>query len=54
MFCILKNIYIFGETLKQTAMKKIKEASKLLDVDFLDHIILTEETYYSMADNADF
>jgi DNA repair protein RadC len=34
--------------------QKIKEASKLLDVDFLDHIILTEETYYSMADNADF
>lgn len=35
-------------------MKKIKESAKLLDVYFLDHIILTEEGYYSMADNADF
>ena len=33
--------------------QKIKEASKLLDVDFLDHIILTETGYYSMSDNSD-
>ena len=29
---------------------KIKEAGKLLDIKILDHIILTEESYYSFAD----
>jgi len=30
--------------------KKIKEAGKLFDISLLDHIILTDEKYYSMAD----
>jgi DNA repair protein RadC len=29
---------------------KIKEAGKFLDIKVLDHIILTEESYYSFAD----
>ena len=29
---------------------KIKEACKLLDLNLLDHIIITEEHYYSFAD----
>ena len=31
--------------------KKVREACKLLDITFLDHIILTEEEYFSFADN---
>lgn len=31
--------------------KKIKEAMKWLDVSFLDHLILTEEGFYSFADS---
>jgi DNA repair protein RadC len=31
--------------------KKICEAGKLLDIQVLDHIILTSESYYSFADN---
>jgi DNA repair protein RadC len=34
------------------ATQKVKEALSLLDVQVLDHIILTEESYYSFADNA--
>lgn len=30
--------------------KKIKEAGKLLDIQVLDHIIVTSEGYYSFAD----
>ncbi|WP_025125644.1 JAB domain-containing protein [Myroides odoratimimus] len=30
--------------------RKIKEASKLLDIILLDHLIITEESYYSFAD----
>ncbi|MDM1497882.1 JAB domain-containing protein [Myroides odoratimimus] len=30
--------------------RKIKEASKLLDITLLDHLIITEESYYSFAD----
>jgi DNA repair protein RadC len=30
---------------------KIKEAGKILDITLLDHIIITEEGYYSFADN---
>lgn len=30
--------------------KKIKDAAALLDITLLDHIILTEESYYSFAD----
>jgi DNA repair protein RadC len=31
--------------------KKAKEGLKMLDIVVLDHIILTEESYYSFADN---
>jgi len=30
---------------------KIKEAGKLLDIDVLDHIIVTPNSYYSFADS---
>ncbi|WP_439879607.1 JAB domain-containing protein [Pontibacter sp. MBLB2868] len=30
--------------------KKIKQGAELLDMTLLDHLILTSETYYSMAD----
>jgi DNA repair protein RadC len=33
--------------------KKIKTALNFLDVKTLDHIILTEESHYSLADNGD-
>jgi len=31
--------------------KRIKEAAKLLDIRLLDHLILSDEGYYSFADN---
>ena len=31
--------------------KKAKEGLKMLDINVLDHIILTEESYYSFSDN---
>lgn len=31
--------------------KKVKEALKLVDSQLLDHVILTEDSYYSFADN---
>jgi DNA repair protein RadC len=31
--------------------KKIKEAGKLLDISLLDHMIMTEDTYLSLADD---
>jgi len=33
--------------------KKIKQALQLFDTNVLDHIILTEDSYYSFADNHD-
>ena len=30
--------------------RKIKEASKILDITLLDHLIITAESYYSFAD----
>ncbi|MDM1525558.1 JAB domain-containing protein [Myroides odoratimimus] len=30
--------------------RKIKEASKMLDITLLDHLIITQESYYSFAD----
>lgn len=33
--------------------KKIKEAGTVLDIPVLDHIIITSETYYSLADEGD-
>lgn len=30
---------------------KLKEAGKLLDIDVLDHVVITLESYSSMADN---
>ncbi|UXX80897.1 JAB domain-containing protein [Reichenbachiella carrageenanivorans] len=34
--------------------KKMKAAGLLLDINLLDHIIITSEGYYSLADNFDF
>jgi len=31
--------------------RKIKDAGKLLDIQLLDHLILTSESFYSFADN---
>lgn len=33
--------------------KKIKEAMQIFDIRMLDHLVLTEEGYYSFADNYD-
>jgi len=33
--------------------KKLKQAGALLDLPVLDHLILTSETYYSLADEGD-
>lgn len=30
--------------------KKIKEAGKVMDINLIDHLIITKETYYSFAD----
>lgn len=40
-----------GSNSDDTLTKKIKEAGKLLEIDLLDHVILTSEGYYSYADN---
>ena len=34
--------------------KKMKQIGGLLDLPVLDHIILTSETFYSLADEGDF
>jgi DNA repair protein RadC len=34
-----------------TVTKKIKQGGKFLDIPLLDHIILTEESYTSFADD---
>ncbi len=34
--------------------KKLREACKLIDIQLLDSIIITRESYYSLADNEDF
>jgi DNA repair protein RadC len=31
--------------------QKIKEAGNLMDIQLLDHLILTSESYYSFSDN---
>lgn len=31
---------------------KLRQGAKMLDMDILDHIILTEDSYYSFADNS--
>ena len=30
---------------------KIKQASKLLDIELVDHLVITKDSYYSFADN---
>lgn len=32
--------------------KKLKQSAEIMDINVLDHIILTEESYYSFADNS--
>lgn len=34
--------------------KKVKEGGKLLEIQMLDHLIVTTETYYSFADEGCF
>ncbi len=31
--------------------QKIKQAAQLMEIKLIDHIILSSENYYSMADN---
>lgn len=31
--------------------KKVKESAEIMDIQVLDHVVLTEESYYSFADN---
>jgi DNA repair protein RadC len=33
--------------------QKIKQAAKLFDITLMDHLIITEESYYSFADEGD-
>lgn len=33
--------------------QKLKKAGHLLDIDFLDHLILTDTSFYSMTENGD-
>jgi len=33
--------------------KKVKEAGSIMDIKLMDHIILTEDSFYSMADSGD-
>lgn len=33
--------------------KKVKEAGSLMDIKLLDHLIITEDSFYSFADNGD-
>ena len=33
--------------------KKIVEGGKILDIQLLDHLIITDNSYYSLADNGD-
>ncbi len=54
---ILAHNHPSGNTEPSTADKeithKIKNGLKLLDIDLLDHLILTNESYYSLADNGE-
>lgn len=34
--------------------RKLKDACKLVDLQLLDHLIVTDDSFHSMADNADF
>ena len=52
--CILAHNHpsgkLFPSDADLTITKKIKEALKILDVQVLDHLILTDKGYYSFAD----
>jgi DNA repair protein RadC len=52
--CILAHNHPSGKLLPSDAdlaiTKKTKEALKILDVQVLDHLILTDKGYYSFAD----
>ena len=45
-----------GKTRPSTAdkriTKKVKEAGIILDIEVVDHLIISPESYYSFADNA--
>ena len=46
-----------GDTIPSDAdksiTKKMSEAGKFLDIKFLDHLIITSESFYSFADNGE-
>lgn len=42
---------LFPSNEDNIATNKIKEAGKILDITLIDHIIITEDGYYSYADN---
>ncbi len=42
--------YSSGKLTPSDTDRKIKEASKILDITLLDHLIITEQSYYSFAD----
>ncbi|WP_445453159.1 JAB domain-containing protein [Flavobacterium sp. 25HG05S-40] len=37
----------------KTITKKLKKACELLDIDLLDHLIISKDSYYSFADNGE-
>ena len=41
---------LFPSTADESFTRKLKEAVRYFDIRLLDHIILTEESYYSFAD----
>lgn len=44
---------IFPSDADKIVTRKIVQAGKIMDVQVLDHVILTSESYYSFADNGD-
>ena len=45
------SVYPSKEDIKTT--KKLKELGKILDINIIDHIIMTDDNYYSFLDNGD-
>lgn len=48
---ILAHNHPSGNLYDKRITKKIDEALKLFDINLLDHLILTDEGYYSFAEN---
>jgi DNA repair protein RadC len=43
----------FPSDADKSITQKIKDAGKIVDIQFLDHVIISSESYYSMADNGE-